>query len=76
MYGSPFSKQQVDLSAYQSLCDQYRVADKGVYKQEEINMLVSEINYLITDDVKDIKDPASRNLKLCAQELASKDNNK
>jgi len=72
MYGSPFSTQQVDLAAYQTLCDKYRTADKGMYKQDEMQMLVSEINYLVTDDVKDIEDTASRDLKMCAQELAAK----
>ena len=72
LYGSPFSTQQVDLAAYQSLCDKYRTADKGTYKQDEIQMLVSEINYLVTDDVKDIKDIASRDLKLCGQALSVK----
>ena len=76
MYGSPFSTQQVDLAAYQTLCDKYRTADKGTYKQDEMQMLVSEINYLITEEVKEIKDPASRELKLCSQDLSKKINEK
>lgn len=76
MYGSPFSTQQVDLAAYQTLCDKYRTADKGTYKQDEMQMLVNEINYLVTDDVNDIKDTASRDLKMCAQDLSKKINEK
>ena len=72
LYGSPFSTQKVDLASYQALCDKYRVAEKGVHKQDEMQMLVSEINYLVADDIKDIKDVTSRNLKMCAQELAAK----
>jgi len=72
LYGSPFSTQQVDLAAYQTLCDKYRTADAGTYKQDEIQMLVSEINYLVTDEVKDIKDAASRELKICSQAIAAK----
>ena len=76
MYGKPFSPKQVDLTSYQSLCDQYRAADKGTYKQEEIQMLISEINYLITEDMKEIKDPVSRELKKCSQDLSNKLNEK
>ena len=72
MYGSSFSTQQVDLVSYQRLCDKYRTADTGTYKRDEMQMLVNEINYLVTDDVKDIKDVTSRDLKICAQALSAK----
>ncbi|MGD8784823.1 MAG: hypothetical protein PVG75_10320 [Thioalkalispiraceae bacterium] len=72
MYGSPFSTQQVDLQAYQELCNKYRNAQPGVYTDDQMQMLVSEINYIISDELKDIQDPASRELKLCAQVLSGK----
>lgn len=72
MYGSPFSKQNVNLSAYQEMCDKYRTATQGTYTQDEMQMLVNEISYLVTDEVKDIKDAASKNLKLCGQDLSAK----
>jgi hypothetical protein len=72
MYGKPYSTPQVDLAAYQALCNKYRAAQPGVYKKDEMQMLVSEIDYLITDDVKDIADPAKKKLKECAQQLSTK----
>ena len=71
MYAAPFSTQQVDLNAYQKRCSQYLTADKGTYKKEEMQMLVSEINYLVEGKPSDIRDEAARNLKECAQKLAS-----
>lgn len=72
MYGSPFSTQKVDMSAYQSLCDKYRTAGEGKYKQDEVQMLVNEINYLFPDELEAIKDPAVKELKKCAQTLSDK----
>jgi len=72
MYGSPFSSQQVDMPAYQALCDKYRTAEQGKYRQDEIQMLINEINYLFPDEVATIKDPATRELKKCALALPIK----
>ena len=74
MYGKPYSAPQVDLAAYQSLCNKYRTAQPGAYKKDEMQMLVSEIDYLINAEVKDIADPAEKKLKQCAQELSAKIN--
>jgi hypothetical protein len=72
MYGGSFSAQKVDLAAFQAQCDKYRDADQGAYKPEELQMLISEINYLVEGEVADIKDPARKNLKTCANELSLK----
>ena len=72
MYGNPFSNQQVNMPAYQELCDKYRTAEAGKYKQEEIQMLVNEINFLFPDELEKIKDPATIKLKKCAQVLSGK----
>ena len=69
MYGNPFSPQKVDLTQYQLVCDQYQHAGKGVNKKAEVQMLVNEINYLVPDQVNDIQDPATKQLKSCAQKL-------
>jgi hypothetical protein len=71
MQGGFFSGQQFDIAAYQAMCDKYKTAGQGVYKQEEMQMLVNEINYLISEEVDDIKDPARKQLKQCAQALSA-----
>ncbi len=72
MYGNPFSPQQVDLAQYQAVCDQYQQAEKGKYKNAEMQMLVSEINYLVQEELAEIQDPARKKLKTCAQQLSSR----
>ena len=69
MYGNPFSPQKVDLSQYQLVCDQYRAASKGTYKEAEVQMLMNEINYLIPEDVTKLNDPTAKRLKTCSNEL-------
>jgi len=72
MQGGFFSKQNFDIGAYQAMCEKYKTADPGVYKKEEMQMLVNEINYLISDEIENIKDPATKQLKQCAQALSGK----
>lgn len=70
MQGGFFSTHQFDIGAYQAMCDKYKTAEAGVYKKDEIQMLANEINYLISDEVENIKDPATKQLKQCAQALS------
>ena len=72
MYGNPFSPQQVDLTQYQAVCDQYQQAEKGKYKDSEVQMLVSEISYLVPGELAEIQDPTRKKLKTCAQTLAGR----
>lgn len=72
MYGGSFSTQQVNLAAFQEQCDRYREAEPGSYRTEDMQMLVSEINYLVEAEVADIKDSARKKLKTCANELSVK----
>lgn len=72
MQGSFFSTQQFDIGAYQAMCDKYKTAEPGVYKNDEMQMLVNEINYLISDELENIKDPATKQLKQCVQTLSVK----
>lgn len=74
MYGNPFSSQQVNMVAYQELCDKYRTAEDGKYGQDEMQMLINEINYLFPDEAVAAQDSATRELKNCAQALSSKVN--
>ena len=72
MYGDAFSTRQVDLGKYLELCEQYRADANGKYSADEISMLISEINYLVPDDMADITDAQQRALKTCASQLATK----
>jgi len=72
MYGDAFSTKQVDLGKYLELCEQYRKAEKAKFTTDEIRMLVSEVNYLVPGELKEISDAQQRSLKMCAAELASR----
>jgi len=70
MYGNPFSYDKVNLTQFQQVCDQYQQAEKGKYKDAEVQMLVNEIYYIIPDAIADIQDPVSKKLKACALQLS------
>lgn len=70
MYGDAFSPQQIDLSKYQQLCLKYKSAVKGTYNTDEVQMLINEVNYLIAKEINELTEPAKRDLKACAGELA------
>jgi len=72
MYGNPFSYDKVNLTQYQQVCDQYQQAEKGKYKDAELQMLVNEIYYIVPEALAEIKDPAKKKLKTCAQQLAKR----
>jgi len=72
MYGNPFSPGKVDLAQFQRVCDQYQQAEKGKYKDAELQMLVNEIYYLVPDELAAIKDPVGKKLKTCAQNLSKR----
>jgi hypothetical protein len=72
MYSDAFSTRQVDLGKYLELCQQYQSAADGKYSADEVNMLISEINYLVPDDLQEITDAQQRALKACGNELAAK----
>lgn len=79
LYTGFFEKPQVDIAAYQSLCDTYRQAPAGRYSHDRMQLLVYKINYLYPASPDKLKVPAERMLKICAQKLAArlkKDTNK
>ena len=68
MYGG-LSSGTVDYAAYQKTCDEYRTAQPGTYKKDQLQMLVYKVNYLLPDQPADIADPVQKKLKQCAVEL-------
>lgn len=72
MYGDAFSSKQVDLGQYMQLCEQYRTAAKGKYSDDELQMLISEISYLVPDEVNQAEKSRKHDLKSCAQDLRQK----
>ena len=72
MYGDAFSTKQVDLGKYLELCEQYSTAEKGKYSTDEMRMLVSEINYLVPGEIKEISGAQEQSLKKCADQLSSR----
>lgn len=72
LYTGFFEKPQVDLVAYQSLCDRYRQAPDGRYTKNQMQLLVYKINYLFPEAPDKLKVPAERALKTCALQLAAR----
>lgn len=72
IYTGYFSKPQVDLPAYQKLCQQYLDAPAGSYTHDQIQLLVYKINYLFPESAEKLTVPAERKLKSCAEKLAAR----
>lgn len=72
MYGGVLKPAQVDLTKYQALCTQYLEAPPGRYQHAEMQMLVTEINYLIPAATSELTVPTERDLKACATSLAAR----
>ena len=72
MYGSPFSARNVNYTAYQDMCNKYLVAEAGTYTNDEMQMLVSEINYLLSENLIEANTDASNRLKMCSDKLSDK----
>lgn len=72
LYTGYFEKPQVDVGAYQKLCDLYLQAPAGSYSHDKMQLLVYKINYLYPASPDKLSIPAERKLKTCAQALAAK----
>ena len=69
MYGGYVKPTQVNLAKYQELCTQYLKAPAGTYTHNQMQLLVEKINYLFPAPVKELSQPAERDLKACAIQL-------
>jgi hypothetical protein len=72
LYTGFFKRPQVDLPAYQKLCNQYVQAPAGTYSHDQMQLLVYKINYLFPDSVDKLTVPAERQLKTCATTLTER----
>ena len=72
LYTGAFNKPQVDIAAYQKLCDQYLQAPAGSASHDQIQLLVYKINYLFPGEADKLSVPAERALKTCADTLAQR----
>lgn len=72
LYTGYFQKPQVDVAAYQQLCNRYLQASPGTYTHDQMQLLVYKINYLFPDSVDKLAVPAERELKNCAQTLSER----
>jgi len=71
VYTGFFSKPKVDLAAYQALCNRYLQAPAGKYSKDQMQLLVYKINYLFPATADKLTQPAERQLKTCAKQLAA-----
>ena len=69
VYTGYVQKPQVDLAAYQKLCDDYLQAKNGTYTRDQMQLLIYKINYLFPDEADKLTVPAERKLKECATAL-------
>lgn len=72
LYTAYFEKPQVDIAAYQKLCSRYLHAPVGTYTHDQMQLLVYKINYLYPGPAEKLSVSAERELKTCAQALATK----
>ena len=72
MYGEQFSLKNVDFPAYKQACLKYQSANIGTYKDNELLGLVNKVNYLLPEQLADIKDPLKKEIKACAMELSKR----
>jgi len=72
LYKGYLDRPQVDLAAYQRLCDQYLQASAGTYTDDQLQLLVYKINYLFPEPADKLAAPAERDLKLCAGKLSDR----
>jgi len=70
MYGDEFSLKNVDFNAYEKTCNEYLKDDKATVSSEQIQSLVSKINYILPGEAHEIKDPQRKRIKNCAVQLA------
>lgn len=72
MYGEHFSLKNVNFDAYKEACIKYQSAKAGTYSNDEVLGLVSKVNYLLPEEVDDIKDSLKKEIKTCANELSKR----
>ena len=72
MYGDEFSLKNVDFNAYKEICMKYQSAKVGTYSDEQIQSLVTKVNYILPGSVEEIKEPLKKDIKACANELAKR----
>ena len=72
MYGDEFSLKNVDFNAYKETCMKYQSAKAGTYSDEQIQSLVTKVNYILPGSVAEIKEPLKKDIKACANELAKR----
>ena len=70
LYGDYLSPKKVDLGQYKELCLRYQNAPAGTHTQDEIQMLVNEINYLLPAELNELNLPLEREVKSCALQLS------
>lgn len=69
LYAGFMKPPQVDLAAYQKLCNEYLQAPPGKYTHDQKLSLVYKVNYLFPDAADKLTVPAERELKSCAEKL-------
>ena len=72
MYGDQFSLKNVDFAAYKEVCLKYQSARAGEYTRDEIQGFLNKVNYLLPEDVAEIKDPLKKEIKVCANKLSER----
>jgi len=72
LYTGFFEKPQVDIVAYQTLCNRYLQAPAGEFSHDQLQLLIYKINYLFPGPAEKLTLPAERQLKHCAEQLADK----
>lgn len=73
MYGEQFSLSNIDFLAYKEACIKYQSAkDITAFSNNEVLGLVNKINYIIPEEIADLKDPLKIEIKACALELSKR----
>ena len=62
----------VNLPKYQEVCEKYLAAKPGEVSRDELQMMVSNVNYLIPAELGELTDPMERSVKSCAQKLSER----
>ena len=62
----------VNLPKYKEVCEKYLAARVGEVSRDEMQMMVSNVNYLIPTELSELTDPMERSVKTCAQKLTER----
>lgn len=69
MFGDAF-KAKVDYAEYKAVCKKYLADTQGEFSTDDKQMLVNQVNYLLPENISELKDPLKSEIKNCASQLS------